>query len=233
MHRLLVVTAVAAEQAAVLGDRRPDIRSVAGLQLHRVTTGAGLVDVATGGVGAVAAALSTARLLARAAEPVYDLVIAAGIGGGFASVEIGSLVVASEVVHADLGAETADAGFSSLAELGFGPVRFPVEQLVTEDFAQRLAARTGAVLTVSMATGTQARADRLLAQYPDAVAEGMEGAGICQAANQAGVPFAEIRAISNRVGPRHRSNWRIDDALGALGTAFDKLLAQPMSISDR
>ena len=36
------------------------------------------------------------------------------------------------------------------------------------------------------------------------------------AAARAGVPFAEVRAISNAVGPRDRQAWRIDDALTAL-----------------
>jgi futalosine hydrolase len=30
---------------------------------------------------------------------------------------------------------------------------------------------------------------------------------------------AEIRAISNPVGPRERASWRIDEALAALGAA--------------
>ena len=36
-------------------------------------------------------------------------------------------------------------------------------------------------------------------------------------------PFAEIRAISNAVGPRDLASWRIPDALAALGRAVDAL----------
>jgi futalosine hydrolase len=47
----------------------------------------------------------------------------------------------------------------------------------------------------------------------------MEGYGVACAAAGAGVPFAELRAVSNPVGPRDRASWRIGAALEALGAA--------------
>ena len=66
-------------------------------------------------------------------------------------------------------------------------------------------------------TGSRAGADRLLERYPDAVAESMEGAGVAAAAALHGVPVAELRSISNLVGPR--GEWQLANALEALGTA--------------
>lgn len=229
MSRLLVVTAVPAEQAAVLGARTPASGTVAGLSVQRSLTPAGLLDVACGGVGPVAAALSTAALL-RVTD--YDLVIAAGIAGGFPRVSWGDVVVADEAVHADLGAQTSDGGFSSLAELGWGPVRVALDSGLARQLSHRTGAALGTVLSVSTVTGTQAAADGLLERHPDALAEAMEGAGCGQAAQQAGVPFAELRTISNRVGPRDRAGWRIAEALAALTTAFDHLLAEPLDRSE-
>jgi|GEM_PF-4493473 len=58
------------------------------------------------GVGSIAAAITTTKQLAKAS---YGLVINTGIAGGFASqAEVGSIVVASTIVAADLGAETPD-----------------------------------------------------------------------------------------------------------------------------
>lgn len=225
MSRLLVVTAAPAELTAVLGARSSAMGSVNGLPVHRTATPAGLLDVACGGVGPVAAALSSAALLAGTG---YDLVLSAGVAGGFAPIEAGSVVVADAVVHADLGAETADGGFSSLAELGWGPVHFEVDPVLAAELARRTSAATGTVLSVTTVTGTQARADRLRTAYPDALAEAMEGAGVCQAAARAGLPFGELRTISNRVGPRQRESWRIGEALAALTAAFDRLLAEPL-----
>jgi futalosine hydrolase len=132
------------------------------------------------------------------------------------------------VVHADLGAETADGGFCSLADLGWGAVRFPLDPALAGELARRATATVGAVLTVSMVTGTGARAEALLAAHPDALAEGMEGIGVYQAAARAGVPFAEVRAISNQVGPRDRDSWQVEQALAALSRAFDGILAEPL-----
>jgi futalosine hydrolase len=78
---------------------------------------------------------------------------------------------------------------------------------------------------VSTVTGTAATAAALRARYPDAVAEAMEGYGVASAAAIFGVPFAEVRAISNLVGPRDRASWRIPEALTALATALKELFA--------
>lgn len=223
------MTAVDAERDAVLAGRHPATGMVAGLQVHRTLTPAGLLDVVCGGVGPVAAAVTTGRLLPEGQDrPRYDLVVSAGIGGGFPAAPIGAVVVADTVVHADLGAETAE-GFVSMAELGWGPVRYPADAGWAAALSLRTGAVTGAVLTVSTVTGSRRRADQLLAAHPDAVAEAMEGVGVCLAAAGAGVPFAELRTIANPVGPRDRESWRVSEALSALSAAFDKLLAEPLT----
>ena len=64
--KILVITAVAAERDAVLAGRQPAVGTVGGLQVHRALTPAGLLDVVCGGVGPVAAAVSTAPVTAPA-----------------------------------------------------------------------------------------------------------------------------------------------------------------------
>ncbi|MFH8898557.1 futalosine hydrolase [Streptomyces coeruleorubidus] len=190
--------------------------------------GGGALDlqVIAAGVGPALAAASTASALTAAVlqgDP-YDLVVSAGIGGGFQpEASVGSLVVADEIVAADLGAETDD-GFVSVTELGFGTVRHhPPEDLVRL-VGDAVGARTGAVLTVSTVTGTAERARALRERHPTALAEAMEGFGVAEAAAAHGVPVLEVRAISNPVGPRDRATWRIPDALAALTEGFGKLL---------
>lgn len=205
--RILVVTAVAAEREAVL-------------------RGDGRFDVLVAGVGPVAAAANTAKVLATAR---YDLVVSAGIGGGFLGrAEVGSLVVADEIVAADLGVETLE-GFSSLDELGFGSTRIPVDAGLVEAVTGALAAagltvRTGPVLTVATATGTAESAAELATRVPGAAAEAMEGYGVAFAAHERGVPVLEIRAVSNLVGPRDRAAWRIKEALDVLEAASSVLV---------
>ncbi|MER6130595.1 futalosine hydrolase [Streptomyces sp. NPDC001815] len=187
--------------------------------------GSAVFDLLAAGVGPAAAAASTAAALTAAAlagEP-YDLVVSAGIGGGFPpDAPVGSLVLADEITVADLGAETAD-GFVPVTELGFGAVTHrPPESLVRE-VAAVTGARSGAVLTVNTVTGSAERAAELRRRHPGALAEAMEGFGVAEAAAAHGVPVLEIRAVSNPVGPRDRTAWRIGEALAALTGAFGKL----------
>jgi futalosine hydrolase len=44
----------------------------------------------------------------------------------------------------------------------------------------------------------------------------MEGHGVATAADLAGIPVLEVRAISNEIGPRNREAWKIKEALQAL-----------------
>ncbi len=69
---------------------------------------------------------------------------------------------------------------------------------------------------MSTVTGSARRAEDLVVAHPDAAAEAMEGYGAATAADLFEVPFAEVRAISNLVGPRDRAAWRIGEALAAL-----------------
>jgi futalosine hydrolase len=212
VNKILIMTAVDAEKEAVLRGVRGDRR----------------FEVISAGVGPVAAAVSTAIALATESNR-YDLVVSAGIGGGFAGqAEIGTIVVASEVHAADLGAETPD-GFAGVDKLGFGTNRLTVEETLSVRLTEALrsggiSARYGPILTLSTVTGTAETAARLADRIPGAAAEAMEGYGVAEAAHRRGVPFIEIRAISNAVGPRNKAAWRIGDALAALESASAHLL---------
>jgi futalosine hydrolase len=196
---VLVVTSVAAERAAI----------------EAAMPAASRVRVCVGGVGPAAAAAATAALLAA---ELPELVVCAGIAGGFAPLAAGGVAVASSIVFADLGAETSE-GFVPLPELGFGRASYDVPPKLAVELADRTGGRLGSILTVATVTGTAATAEALARRHPDAVAEAMEGAGAAAAGAAFGVPVAEIRAISNPVGPRDRAAWRVDDALAALGSA--------------
>lgn len=186
-------------------------------ELHR----RGAFDVLAGGAGPAAAAAATAFALASASAP-YGLVVSAGIGGAFTPLTpLGSLVVASDLVAADLGADTPD-GFLPVTALGFGRDRFTAPPALVREVAGAAGATAGPVLTVSTVTGTAERAADLLAAHPGALAEAMEGFGVAEAAARAGLPVMELRAVSNAVGPRDRDAWRIGDALAALTDAFGK-----------
>ncbi|SCF38865.1 futalosine hydrolase [Micromonospora viridifaciens] len=211
MSGLLVVTAVPAEAEAVR----------AGLTDPTVT-------VAPLGVGPAVAGAATARLLAlaEAAGRPYRAVVSAGIAGGFVGrVAVGGTVLATRSVAADLGAESPE-GFLPIEELGMAPELLGVGSGVPADSGLLAALRqalpeatVGAVLTVNTVTGTATSTAALAERHPDAVAEAMEGYGVAVAAAQAGLPFAELRTVSNPIGPRDRGSWRMRDAFAALTAA--------------
>ena len=155
------------------------------------------------GVGPVEAAAATARALAG--EPV-GAVLHVGVAGG-RGVAVGSLVVGSVSVYADLSA------------------RWPVVERVVPDadlVEAALAALPGAAL---LPVQTSARVG---APYDGAAAEpvveGMEGFGVLRAASLAGVRGVEVRAISNELGEEDRARWAVEDALATLGQALPPLL---------
>jgi nucleoside phosphorylase len=56
--------------------------------------------------------------------------------------------------------------------------------------------------------------------------EAMEGFAVLRAAELAGVPAVEVRAVSNEIDEPDRGRWRFDDALAALEQAVPLLLAE-------
>lgn len=207
-HPVLAVTAVAAEAEAL-----------------RAVLDPALVVVEAVGVGPAAAAAGTARLLARRD---YRAVVSVGIAGGFPGrADVGGTVLATRTIAADLGAESPD-GFLPIEELGFGSSVLEVDPGLLKTLQAALPqAVAGDILTLSTVTGTAGTTARLTVRFPDAVAEAMEGYGVAIAAAGAEVPFAELRTISNPIGPRDRAAWRLADAFAALRAAAPALQSLP------
>jgi futalosine hydrolase len=194
--RLLVVTSVSAEREAI----------------ERGIASADWIKTIDAGVGVASAAAASAAALS---QHEFIGVVSTGIAGGI-GVPPAGLALGTRSVAADLGADSPD-GFLSLEELGLGSSTVECDPDLMAHLAKLLPdAVPGPILTVSIVTGTAARADWLRTRHPDAVAEAMEGFGVATAAARAGLPFSEIRAVSNAVGPRDREAWRIPDALTAL-----------------
>ncbi|UCZ53603.1 futalosine hydrolase [Bacillus shivajii] len=205
MEKILIVTSVDAEKEAI----------------ERGLVDVSKFDVHVIGVGPMNAAAATAVQLTK---QKYDLVINMGIGGGFPEVaEVGSIVVSTEQVAADLGAESPN-GFKPIEELGFGESRMIndsqlVATIVTKLKKADLSTYQGPILTLATVTGTRETTQVLAERIPGAAVEAMEGFGVATAAKQQGIPTVEIRAISNPVGPRDRGAWKIKEALQALEKA--------------
>lgn len=201
---LLIVTAVEAEADAV-----------------RAGSSDSQVTVIAGGVGPTAAAASTARhlALAESAGVPYTGVISAGLAGAFAGrAQPREVMVATACIAAELGVALPQR-HQPIDELGFGTNRLECDA----DLVKSIAGPRGEFLTLAAVTGSVALADDLARRYPQALGEAMEGFGVAQAADYAGLPFAEVRAVSNLVGDRDVAGWDWRGAFGALTEAFSVL----------
>jgi futalosine hydrolase len=168
------------------------------------------------GVGPVNAAHALTRFLA---ENDVRAVIACGVGGAYpaSALDIGTAVCAESETYGDLGADSPD-GFLDMQTLGFAVIDgpSPIYNRIPLDFFP--AARRVPFVTCTTCTGTSAIAEALAVRTGGQV-ESMEGAAIAHVARLMGVPVGEVRGISNAVGNRDRSRWRLHDAATAARTA--------------
>jgi futalosine hydrolase len=222
--RILVVSATDGEVAPLTAALTP----VPGRssRLKSFTHEAHAVDILTTGVGMVATATWCSGVFARER---YDLVLNAGVCGSFRPA-----LPPGEVIHittdrvADLGAEDGEA-FLSVQELQLvGEHEFPYTggRLVnsappTNAVLNELS--VGDAITVNTAHGNDATIARAVERYNPHV-ESMEGAAFMYACLVHGVPFAQIRAVSNIVERRNRAAWKLNDAIDALGSTILRVI---------
>ncbi|MGE3958215.1 MAG: futalosine hydrolase [Vicinamibacterales bacterium] len=199
---------------------------------HRVLSGIlGLhkVDILLTGVGMVPTAVWTTRALAIGG---YDLAANLGVCGSFnPELPPGSVVhIVSESIP-EAGAEDGDA-FLSLQQLGLlKDDEFPwtsgrLVNLQPPTIPALAALPDVAGITVNTAHGHEPSIAALLSRERADV-ESMEGAGFMYACLVAGVPFVEVRAVSNRVERRNRAAWDLKGAIDALGRVSLQLLSAP------
>lgn len=218
--RLLALVATRPEAAALLRTVRTTPVQVGPYP----ATATELGDVVVSGIGPAAAAACTATALALG---TYDVAVSLGICGAFrGTAELGDLVLATELVAADLGAGSP-GGFLGMGQLGWAEDLVAVDPaLLTAAVARLGEVVTGPVLTVSTVTGTRARADELAGRHGP-VAEAMEGWGVVEGARPSGVPVLEVRAVSNLVGDRDTTTWDLALAFDTLARVGSLLLEDP------
>jgi futalosine hydrolase len=177
------------------------------------------------GAGKTAAAIHATRALGSAP---CALAVQIGVAGALpgSMLEPGDVVLATSEFLADEGVE-APTGWLDLLTLGLPsavaggrvvhnevPVSIPARttlSAIEASAAGRYAVRAGRLATVSTGSGTDSAAARI-ASRSSALAETMEGAAAALAALHHGIPFYEVRGISNRAGARDRGSWVIETA---------------------
>jgi len=222
--RILVVAATAAEVAPFAARLRHTAN-----RTQRVVGYSGVdhdIDILVSGVGMVAAASWTSRELARER---YDLALNLGVCGSFRrTLGLGTVVHVFSDGFAELGAEDGDA-FLTIQQMGLlGVDEFPFSRgrlFNSSPPALHALATLPAVngITVNTVHGNEQSIAVVVERFKPDV-ESMEGAGFMYACLIHGVPFAQVRAISNLVERRNRKAWKLDLAISELGAATWRLL---------
>jgi futalosine hydrolase len=177
------------------------------------------VEILVTGVGPVEAAVTTTRALA-ASSP--DIVINAGIGGGFRGrAAVGDAFAIDSDYLAELGLEDGTpmpplpGGARLIARADSD------EELI--ELCRGTGARVGSAITVATITTTSQRAANLADRF-EAEIEAMEGFAVMRAAGTAGIPALELRGVSNLVGPRAEGGWDFDAGARSVAVLLNRFL---------
>lgn len=184
----------------------------------------------------IGAAISVYHIGKRLHQIDYDLVIQAGIAGSFSKkLELGEVVFARKDTFADLGIREKGT-FSNLYTAALaapGDVPFENGWLMNNYNGSVLTDwKKVTAITVNTITDDIAYLKQLQEQY-DAEIESMEGAALHYVCLQENIPFLQIRSISNYIGERDKSKWKLQEAIDQLNVAllkiYDRLILHPIN----
>ena len=189
------------------------------------------VDVLITGVGLTA---TTYRLTRQLISKRPELVIQAGVAGALnESLALGEVVVVRSEAIGDEGVREKDQ-FLSLFQMNLALMQeFPwensrlVNRWLEEGLAEGLRTVNGVSVNEVSTYGEQIVYYR---KQLGADIETMEGAALHYTALMEGVPFLQLRAISNYIGERDKSNWKMAEAVSRLNEELQKLLTKALAL---
>jgi futalosine hydrolase len=178
------------------------------------------------GVGQAVTAFTLAQYLAQFNNR-FGAIVQAGIGGVFNGMfPLGTVVQVERDCFGDLGMEEKGR-FTTLFEAGFAKANekpYTNGWLVNESvLLDKLPLPKAKAVTVNKVSDSPLQRQQLLDVF-NPVVESMEGAAFHYACLQYGLPFVQLRAISNDVGQRDKANWDIPTAVNNLSNAVLQLI---------
>jgi futalosine hydrolase len=149
------------------------------------------------------------------------LVIQAGIGGAVSKEDIGRVYAISSEKLADLGL-MEKGGFTSIFDMGLEkPDIFPFREGKLMNPYRSLLAWTGLPL-IDGITVNEIKSDDFSGFQRNAlpVVESMEGAALHYVCLMEKIPFLQIRSVSNMIGDRDKSRWKLKEAVKKLNESL-------------
>ena len=184
-----------------------------------------MVHTAVSGVGLLPSAYAIMQLISSL-KP--DMIIQVGIAGSFnPTLVLGTAVTVRQEILADMGVYETD-GYHDIFELGLAEKNMaPFEQgtIVNHHDSLVECASLPAVSAVSVnEISTNPDKIALFAEKYKADIESMEGAALHYVCRMQQIPFIQIRGISNMVGERDKTKWKIPESLLAANNACINLI---------
>ena len=200
-------------------------RELSGLKEISFTRPSLKVHTAVTGVGILPSTYAIMQLIARL-KP--DLIIQVGIAGSFnPTLVLGTAVTVRQEILADMGVYETD-GYHDIFELGLAEENVPpLEQGAIVNHHDHLieSASLPAVSAVSVnEISTSAEKINVFAEKYKADIESMEGAALHYVCAMQQIPFIQIRGISNLVGERDKTKWKIPESMLAAINACINLI---------
>jgi futalosine hydrolase len=181
-----------------------------------------LADSLITGVGVPACIYALTKKLS---QQKYDLVIQAGIAGTFRNqFALGETYFVKTDLFADLGIQEGN-NFYTLFDGGFlQPDLLPYTKAqllnTTENYFNLKPANA---ITINTVSDSLAQTELYKKKY-DADIESMEGAAFHYVCIQEAVPFLQIRGISNFVGERVKTNWKMKESIESLNENLIRII---------
>ncbi len=183
------------------------------------------IDILISGVGVPS---TMYHLQKRLQQVDYDFVIQAGIAGTFSSdIHLGETVLVKQDTFGDLGAEEK-RNFTTFFKSGLiNAHEFPFADgwliNTAEGLLKESTLRWVKAVTINKVSDSFLQKLQLTDAYNPQI-ETMEGAALHYVCLQEKIPFVQIRSISNQVGERDKTKWKIKEAVENLNTELTMLI---------
>ncbi len=177
------------------------------------------------GVGLVATTFSLTKLIM---EEKPDLLLQVGLAGCFdESVALGKVVVVEKEFEGSTGVEE-NGKWRDLFNLKLEKPNYPPyeKRSLPNPHIEKLnllKLKTVTGITVNEITTRKERIEQLIKKY-EPVTESMEGAALHYACRNTNTGFLQMRTISNYVGERDKTKWKIKEALDNLNSTLIKYI---------
>lgn len=218
MARTLVVSAFEPEIAPL----RRSLGKTAGVEL--ATVGVGAIDAAVGATRAIAASRA-GRVIFVGTAGIY---LRGAAAAGIATDAIGTAAIAGELHCVSTAALRGEGYLPELVVVRFetpGPLRAALSASGPGPAREPQAVACPLAITRSATLG------RRIAAATGATLENLEVFAVGRAAAAAGIDFAAVLGVANRVGPTGHREW-LDHHRAASGAAC-RLVARFLSTADR